>query len=153
MPQRSTQHATFDIERVYDASPAQVFGAWAGAAAKAKWFGPSEPGNELALDFQVDGREHFTDKMPDGRVFGYDAHYHEIVLDRRISYAYTVDFDQTRISTSLVTVEIAPAGKQTHLRYTEQAAYFDGLDTPADRERGTRAEFKRLDAALSGECG
>jgi hypothetical protein len=42
-PQRSTQHATFDIERVYDASPAQVFGAWAGAAAKAKWFGPSEP--------------------------------------------------------------------------------------------------------------
>jgi uncharacterized protein YndB with AHSA1/START domain len=44
MPQRSTQHATFDIERVYDASPAQVFGAWAGAAAKARWFGPSEPG-------------------------------------------------------------------------------------------------------------
>ena len=73
MPQRSTQHATFDIERVYDASAAQVFGAWAGAAAKAKWFGPSEPGNELALDFQVGGREHFTDKMPDGRVFGYDA--------------------------------------------------------------------------------
>ena len=55
MPQRSTQHATFDMERVYDASPAQVFGAWAGAAAKAKWFGPSEPGNELALDFQVGG--------------------------------------------------------------------------------------------------
>ena len=43
--------------------------------------------------------------------------------------------------------------KQTHLRCTEQAAYFDGLDTPADRERGTRAEFKRLDAALSGEFG
>jgi len=41
MPQRSTQHATFDIERVYDTSPARVFGAWAGAAAKAKcyWFG------------------------------------------------------------------------------------------------------------------
>ena len=151
MPRRSTQHATFDIERVYEASPARVFGAWASAAAKARWFGPSEPDNELTLDLQVDGREHFTEKLPDGRVFGYDARYHEIVPDRRISYSYTVDFDQTRISTSLVTVEVIPAGKQTHLRYTEQTAFFDGLDTPADRELGTRAEFKRLDAALSSE--
>ncbi len=149
MPQRSTQHATFDIERFYDTSAERVFGAWADPKAKAQWFGPTESGNELALDFQVGGREHFTGPMPDGRVFGYDAHYQEIVPGQRIVYAYTVDFDQTRISASLATVEITPAGERTRLLYTEQAVYLDGGDTPADRERGTRLELDKLDKALS----
>ena len=149
MIRRSTQHATFDIERVYDASPARVFGAWADPTAKAQWFGPTESGNELTLDFQVGGREHFTEPMPDGKVFAYDAHFHEIVPGQRIVYAYTVDFDQTRISASLVTVEITPAGERTRLLYTEQAVYLDGGDTPADREHGTRLELDKLDKALS----
>ncbi len=149
MIQRSTQHATFDIERVYDAPPERVFSAWADPAAKAQWFGPTESGNELALDFRVGGQEHFTDALPDGRVFGYDAQYQEIVPGQRIVYAYTVDFDQTRISASLVTVEIAPSGERTRLLYTEQAVYLDGGDTPADREHGTRLELDKLDVALS----
>ncbi len=153
MTQRSTQHATFDIERFYDTSAERVFGAWADPKAKAQWFGPTESGTELALDFRVGGREHFTGPMPDGRVFGYDAHYQEIVPGQRIVYAYTVDFDQIRISASLVTVEITPTsaseGERTRLLYTEQAVYLDGGDTPADREHGTRLELDKLDVALS----
>jgi uncharacterized protein YndB with AHSA1/START domain len=152
MAQRSAEHATFDIERIYDAAPSRVFDAWADPAAKSKWFGPgsdSEVG--LALDFRVGGREHFTAGMPDGRVFGYDARYHEIAPGERIVYAYTMDVDEIRISASLVTVEIAQSGERTRLLYTEQAVYLDGLDTPADREHGTRAEFEKLDAVLSNE--
>ena len=149
MTERSTQHATFDIERVYDAASARVFGAWANPAAKAQWFGPTDSANELALDFRVGGREHFTDAMPNGMVFGYEARYQEIVPGQRIVYAYTVDFDKTRISASLVTVEITPAGERTRLLYTEQAVFLDGGDTRADREHGTRLELDKLDAALS----
>ena len=149
MTQRSTEHATFDIERFYNASAERVFGAWGDPKAKAQWFGPTESGSELALDFRVGGREHFTDPMPDGRVFGYDAHYEEIVPGQRIVYAYTVDFDKIRISASLVTVELAPSGERTRLLYTEQAVYLDGGDTPADREHGTRLELDKLDVALS----
>ncbi len=105
------------------------------------------------FDFHVGGREHFTDPMPDGRVFGYDAHYQEIVPGQRIVFAYTVDFDQIRISASLVTVEITPTstseGERTRLLYTEQTVYLDGGDTPADREHGTRLELDKLDVALS----
>lgn len=151
MTQRSMQHATFEIGRIYDASPAQVFGSWADRESKAQWFGPGGSDGELALDFRVGGREHFTVPMPDGRTFGYDAHYHEIVPDQRITYAYSVDFDESRISVSLVTVEITPVGDRTRLRYTEQAVYLDGLDTPADREQGTLEEFKKLDAVLGGD--
>ncbi len=149
MTQRSTQHATFDIERLFDASPARVFGAWADPAAKGQWFGPGEGEGKLELDFRVDGREHFTAALPDGRVLGYDAHYQEIVPGQRIVYAYTIDFDKTRISASLVTVEITPAGERTRLLYTEQGVYLDGGDTPADREHGTREELEKLDVALS----
>jgi uncharacterized protein YndB with AHSA1/START domain len=43
MAQRSIKHAGFVIERSYDASPAEVFAAWADPAAKARWFsGPEE---------------------------------------------------------------------------------------------------------------
>ncbi len=150
MIQRSTQHATFDIERVYDAPPERVFSAWADPAAKAQWFGPgADSAVKLALDFQVGGREHFTAAMPDGRVFGYDARYQEIVPGQRIVYAYTIDFDETRISASLVTVEITPAGEGTRLLNTEQGVYLDGGDTLASREHGTRELLDKLALSLS----
>jgi hypothetical protein len=47
-------------------------------------------------------------------------------------------------------VEITPADDRTRLRYTEQAVYLDGGDTPAAREKGTREEFGHLDRTISG---
>jgi uncharacterized protein YndB with AHSA1/START domain len=151
MTPRSTEHATFVIVRDYDASPARVFGAWADPAAKARWFGPSEsPEGGHTLEFAVGGAEHLTVGASDGSVYAYDAVYQEIVADRRIVYAYTMDRDETRISASLATVEIEPAGAGgTHLTFTEQAAYLDGADTPAAREHGTRELLEKLDLALS----
>ncbi len=52
MSERSV-HATFVLERTYEASPAQVFAAWATPAAKARWFGPDEEtGESLGADLQ-----------------------------------------------------------------------------------------------------
>jgi uncharacterized protein YndB with AHSA1/START domain len=147
--QRSTEHATFTIEREIEASPARVFELWADPAAKAQWFGPRDPANKLTLDFQVGGREHYADPAQSGMVFTYDALIQEIVPKERIVYSYTFDFDQTRMSASVVSVEFKPAGKGTRLHYTEQVVFFDGHDNPADREGGTRKELDRLDAVLS----
>ena len=151
MTERSTQNSTFEIEHVYESTAAQVFRAWSDLESRTRWFGPRGSDNVLSLDFRVGGREHFKDTMPGGMIFGYDARYHEIVTDCRIVYAYTVDFDQTRISASLVTVDITPVGSQTRQRYTEQAVFFDGGDTPADREHGTRAELDELGRALQAD--
>ena len=38
MSERSATHGTFTLERVYEASPARVFKAWADPAIKARWF-------------------------------------------------------------------------------------------------------------------
>ena len=63
MSKRSTKHATFVIERRYDAPRERVFPAWADQASKSRWFGPGE---EHELDFGVGGREHRLARMDDG---------------------------------------------------------------------------------------
>jgi uncharacterized protein YndB with AHSA1/START domain len=154
MTERSTRHATFVIERTYDASPAQVFGAWADQKAKARWFvGPDEwEASDHELDFRVGGRERVSGGPPGGPVHAFDGHYQDIVPDQRIVYTYDMHLDQTRISVSLATVELKPAGAGTRLIFTEQGVFLDGFDKPAERENGTRALLDNLGAALQRDA-
>jgi uncharacterized protein YndB with AHSA1/START domain len=147
MTQRSTEHATFTIERDYDAAPARVFAAFADPAAKARWWGPSAD-VERALDFAVGGHERFVVGGPGGATYTYDARYEQIVPDTRIVYAYTLDRDDTRMSVSVATVEFEPAGAGTRLILTEQGVFLDGADTPAEREHGTREMIEKLERVL-----
>jgi uncharacterized protein YndB with AHSA1/START domain len=150
MTQRSTEHATFVIERTYDAAPARVFSAWAVPAAKRRWFSGPDGWDDVAyeLDFRVGGHEISRVGEPGGPVYSYEAHYHDVVPNERIAYAYTMDRDQTRISVSLATVEFEPAGAGTRLIVTEQGAFLDGHDKPEFHEHGTKELLDSLDAAL-----
>ena len=56
--------------------------------------------------------------------------------------------DQTLISVSVATVELRPEGAGTRLVLTEQGAYLDGHDTPAQRQHGSGALLDALGAAL-----
>jgi uncharacterized protein YndB with AHSA1/START domain len=147
MSKRSTTHATFVIERNYDASPARVFAAWADKSAKGQWFGPPEGGAGHELDFRIGGREHFEASIG-GALYSYDALYEDIVADERIVYTYNMHCDGARMSVSVSTVEMLAAGEGTHLRYTEQGAFLDGLDTPQAREHGTAEILDKLGQAL-----
>lgn len=137
---RSAQHATFVIERTYDAPPARVFAAWAEPKAKAQWFaGTAGKWKELkrAMDFRVGGRERLRGAWTGGPVSDFEAHYHDIVQDERIVYSYSMHLDETRISVSLATIEFGPAGAGTRLVVTEQGAFLDGYDDSGKREQGT----------------
>jgi uncharacterized protein YndB with AHSA1/START domain len=148
MSTRSATHATFVIERTYDASPARVFDAWAEKSAKSQWFGPPEGGGEHELDFRVGGREHFAASVG-GALYSYDALYEDIVPDERIVYTYNMHRDGTRMSVSVSTVELLASDEGTHLRYTEQGVFLDGIDTPAEREHGTAELLDKLSEALA----
>jgi uncharacterized protein YndB with AHSA1/START domain len=149
MPERSVTHATFVIERSYDSAPARVFAAWADPAAKARWFGAGEEGaGAYELDFRVGGREINRGTAPDGNAYSYEARYQDIVPDERIVYTYDMSLDETRISVSLATVEFKPAGKGTRLIFTEQGAFLDGHDIPAQREQGTGGLLDALGTEL-----
>ena len=55
MIKRSTTHGSFTLERVFDATPARVFKAWADPAAKSRWFaGPGDwERGDYTLDFRL----------------------------------------------------------------------------------------------------
>ena len=146
MSKRSTTHSTFVIERDYDASAARVFAAWADKSAKGRWFGPSE--GEHQLDFREGGREHLLADVH-GAVYSYDALYEDIVPDERIVFTYNMHRDGKRISVSVTTVELLPAGgDKTRLRYTEQGVFLDGEDTAELREQGTKEILEKLGEAV-----
>jgi len=153
MSDRSITHATFVVERSYGASPARVFAAWADPVAKAHWFvGPDEwESSDHELDFRVGGREHVSGGPKDGPIYSYDALYQDIVPNERIVSTYEMHMDKTRISVSLASVEFRPEGAGTQLIYTEQGAFLDGHDSPAQREQGTRDLLDALDAELRRE--
>src|SRR2546428_13627064 len=150
MTKRSVTHATFVIERTYEASPRRVFGAWSDPIAKRRWFsGPEEwQQGPHELDFRVGGRERATGGPKGGPIHIYEALYWDIVPNERIVSTYDMHMDKTRTSVSLATVEFKAEGSGTRLVYTEHGAFLDGHDNPAQREQGTRDLLEALDAEV-----
>lgn len=154
MTKRSVTHATFTIERRYDASPARVFHALSDPVAKARWFsGPKEWDTlERKFDFRVGGREVNSAGPKGGPVHSFNAIYQDIVADQRIIYSYDMHLGDTRISVSLATFELAPDGQGTRLTFTEQGAFLDDYDDAGGRERGTRQLLDALGAELERQA-
>ena len=94
------------------------------------------------------GRERAGGGPPGGPVHTYDARYQDIVPDERIIMSYDMHLDDKRISVSLATVELKPAGGGTRLVFTEQGAFLDGFDDPGQREKGTLDLLDALGAEL-----
>ncbi|WP_442602422.1 SRPBCC family protein [Paenibacillus sp. KN14-4R] len=146
MNERFIKHATFVVERTYAASPERVYQAWSDPIAKSKWF--SKPD---IFDFQVGGREYSSGGPPEGPIFTFNASYQELVPEQRIVYTYTLDSNGTRISVSITSVELIKVEGGTKLIFTEQGSYFDGHDTPEEREHGTNIMLDTLGKVLDEE--
>jgi uncharacterized protein YndB with AHSA1/START domain len=150
MTDRSVAHGTFVIERVYDATPARVFAAFANQESRARWFVAPAPwtSSNHIFDFHVGGREHIESGEPGGPVHTFDAYYQDIVPNERIVFSYDMHIDETRISVSLTTVEMLPESTGTRLIFTEQGAFLNGYDDAGAREHGTGYLLDNLGAEL-----
>ena len=78
-------HATFHLERTYDAPVARVWRALTDEAAKQKWFGGT-PGRwellERHMDVRAGGRERLKGRWEGGVVSTFDATYHDVDPER-----------------------------------------------------------------------
>jgi uncharacterized protein YndB with AHSA1/START domain len=140
--ERSVEHGTFVVERVYDASPDRTFAAWSDPQAKARWYNGSE--GDYELDFRVGGWERHQGVAPDGREYAYQACFWDIVPLRRIVYTYDMLVSGTRISVSVATAEFKPERDGTRLVFTEQGSFLDGHEMPTQREDGMGALLDSL---------
>jgi uncharacterized protein YndB with AHSA1/START domain len=147
----SVVHATFRLERVYDAPPSRVWKALTHAEAKAKWFAGT-PGQwdllEREMDVRPGGRERLKGRWQSGIVSTFDAVYHDVVAEARLVYSYDMSIDDRKISVSLATIELKHDGARTRLTVTEQGAFLDGYDDAGSREHGTGILLDRLGESL-----
>ena len=130
----SVIHSTFSLERVYQATPARVFAAWADPGAKARWF--AGPDSEHRLDFRVGGREVARGANRDGDMLTFESTYHDIVPQARIVYGSSLSVRDKLATVSLTTVETWSAGERlppavTCLARSKNAARFASDKRPS----------------------
>ena len=153
MSDRTVDHATVVVERTYNATPERVFAAWSDPSVRMLWDVRDDgwETTEFANDFRIGGRE--TSRFGptgDPRYFS-DGRNLDIVTNARIVSAGTMHDGDARISFTLCTVELMPAGAGTRLIVTDQTAYVDGRDNAADREAGWISILDSLGTHLQAE--
>ena len=143
-------HGSFTIDRIYDASPARVFKAFADPKSKARWFVGEGGWQEIKreLDFRPGGQEAVHGRFPNGSETRFVARYHEIVPNERVVYVYDMYAHGGFMSVSLATIELTPQGGKTALRITEQAVFVDGQDGNESRRQGTAYLLEQIAANL-----
>ncbi|HUB43966.1 MAG TPA: SRPBCC family protein [Acetobacteraceae bacterium] len=148
--ERSAVQGSFTVERVYPAAPALVFHALTDVAAKARWFSGDDTFQtiERSMDVRPGGRERLKGRWGSGLVTTFDAVYFDVVANQRLVYAYEMHLDARKISVSLATMQLQPAGEGTRLTVTEQGSFLDGYDDAGSREKGTGFLLDRLGASL-----
>ncbi len=157
MENRTVTHSTFVIERDYGVTPERVFEAFRDPVKKRRWFveGGYHEVERHEMDFRIGGSERaryrFKAGTPlAGEVLSSETVYEDIIVDRRIVFAYTMSIGDNRISASLATIEMLPADGGTRLIFTEQGAYFEGADGPGIREEGWKQLLEQLAGELAG---
>jgi uncharacterized protein YndB with AHSA1/START domain len=164
MTGRSVEHAKLTIEREYNASPAQVFAAWASVEARQVWGVPA-PDVAIRFDeanFRIGGRDLSRCGKKGEPTYLCEAIYLDIVEDRRIIFTEAIEHRSVRLSASLLTVEFASEGSGTRLKLTAQIAALDGSAmiegyesgwTPALVNLAAYLEETGRESALSGGAG
>lgn len=87
------------------------------------------------------------------RAYSYEGLYQDIVPAERIVYTYDMHLEETRISVSLATAEFRPVGDNgTPLVFTEQGAFLDGHEFPAQRAGGMGSLLDALETEVQSEA-
>jgi uncharacterized protein YndB with AHSA1/START domain len=152
MTERSVEHSIIAIERTYDAAPARVFAAWSSKEALLRWGCPGGGwGSGIDhFDFRVGGGERSWFGPHEGEIYVNETRYLDIVPDERIVSAGVMTRGGTRIFVGMLTVQFHNTGTgRCRMVMTEQGAFLDGHDIPANHEAGWLKMFDNLGKELA----
>ena len=153
-------HATCVVERSFSKPAAAVWAALSEPEKVRQWFGDGDNHEvaEFALKFAVGGTQRLSYRFKPGHplhgmVLVNDGIFQDIVPHERIVSASTMMLEDRHISASLVTFELLPSEKGTHLVMTHQGAFFEGAgpDPARMREHGWNVLMDKLVAVVNGQ--
>src|SRR5690554_978161 len=148
-------HDSFTITRRYGHAPAAVFGAFADAEKRRRWFAEGEGFivDSYRLDFRVNGSEAsaFRVDTPDFRSEEISNHtfFLDIVENERIVSAYSMSNVGVPFSDSLQTITLQPEAGGTLLTLVEQVTFMEGADGLQMRREGTEQLLESLSRELA----
>ena len=147
MSQANNPNAAVSTERVFSASPRQIFAAFEQPDLLAQWWGPKDFTNTFTqFEFKVGGRWVFVMHSPNGGNYPNDCVFREIQPDTRIVIEHVVK------PWYQLTVTLPPRGEQTHLAWVQE---FESPEMAAKMRSlsGTANEqvLDRLQALLARE--
>ena len=149
----NTTHETIAINRKINASPDQIFSAWADPKAREQWGPPSddEAIQFLENDFRVGGWDISLCGPKDDLRFRVETVYHHIEAPSRLLFTESVSTDEQLLSASLVTVNLTEIDDRiTVLNLTIQIASLVGEEMVAGHQAGWDAAITNLTAYLTG---
>ena len=148
---RNAVHATFVVERVYAASPARTFAAFADPEKKKQWFkGPDDWRFEQKFDFRVGGEEYSIGGPAGEPPHRFYNRYLEIIPNERIVYTYWMHHGDPLASASVATIEFRPEGDKTRVVVTEVGTFLDGYYSAEGREEGIRLQLESIAPVVEG---
>ena len=150
----ATTHDTFVIERRYPQPRERLYAPLSDPDLKKLWYAVERTGvMKFEMDFRAGGaeRQQYTlgeDSPFPGALIENDGRFEDIVPEERIVLTSTSTFAGNRISTALITYELADDGDGTKLTLTHQAAFYEGSDGPQMRRDGWEALLDTLGRTL-----
>ncbi|AOS64733.1 SRPBCC family protein [Actinoalloteichus hymeniacidonis] len=142
--------AFIDIEREFDATPAQVFRASTEPDLVARWLGPNEMDIDVVeYDARPAGTYRYIHRDADGE-YGFRGVFHTVDAGLIIK---TFEFDGAPGHVSLETTELTDLGGRTRLRTRSVFGSVEDRDATiaSGMEHGVRDSMDRLAATLRAE--
>jgi uncharacterized protein YndB with AHSA1/START domain len=156
MPEPTTVHSTFVVERSYPQPPDRVFGAFAQPGRKRRWYAEGDHEiQEFEMEFRVGASERLRYRFKPGHPIAgseivNESTYQDIVPEQRIVAIAKMSLNGKPISITLLTFEFLSSGSGTELVLTNQGTFIDWPDGPKMIEQGWRSLLESLAKELAG---
>lgn len=150
----TTIHDSFTLERTYPHSAEKLFRVMSEQALRERWYSAGRsPFKVFETDFSVGGRDFQIYQLGEDTPFPgaeivNEGRFEDIVPGERFVLATSTIFMGKRISTALITHEIASDGDGCTLRLTHQAVFYEGADGPEMRRGGWEVLLDSLGGTL-----
>src|SRR5690606_11078184 len=140
MTTTDTTPATHELvlERIFDASPEQIFRAWTDPALLTQWFAPS-PVTLTVREFEprAGGSFNTVMRMPDGQEFAINSMFLEVIPNRRLvtTDAFIPGWRPAGKPFMVATVDLEDLG-DGKTRYTARAMHWNAEDRETHEKMG-----------------